>query len=168
MSRYAWIFGCLLVSAGSMSMANSVENCSVQDRTADLSFDLTTTTGEILRLSDLEGRVILIDFWATWCGPCRIEIPGFVELNKKYGSRGLSIVGISVDDPVPAILRFAEQYEVNYPMVAGVERDDVKAAFGPLVGYPTTVLVTRDGRICHSHAGFSPLEKFEAEILSLL
>ena len=80
----------------------------------------------------------------------------------------MSIVGISVDDPVPAILRFAEQYEVNYPMVAGVERDDVKAAFGPLVGYPTTVLVARDGRICHSHTGFTPLEKFDAEIQSLL
>ena len=168
MSRYAWIFGSLLAVTGSMSLASSDSNCSVQDRTADLNFELATTTGEMVRLSDLEGRVILIDFWATWCGPCRIEIPGFVELNKKYGPRGLSIVGISVDDPVPAILRFAEQYKVNYPMVAGVERDDVKAAFGPLVGYPTTVLVARDGRICHSHTGFTPLEKFDAEIKSML
>ena len=114
------------------------------------------------------GKVILLDFWATWCGPCRIEIPGFVRLFDDLESEGLSVIGISVDDSADAIQRFAAEFQMDYPVLIGDGRDDVKDAYGPLVGYPTTVLINRDGMICHHHSGFNPVSVFEAEIRALL
>ena len=109
-----------------------------------------------------------MDFWATWCAPCRIEIPGFIELLDKYENQGLAILGISVDDPIDSLLLYAEEMEMDYPVLIGDGRDDVKDAFGPLYGFPTTFLIDRDGDICFQHIGFAPKEKFEEEILYLL
>ena len=124
--------------------------------------------GAEVKLSDYLGIVILLDFWATWCAPCRIEIPGFIELFDKYEARGLSILGISVDDSVDALQLYAEEMEMDYPVLIGDGRDDVKDAFGPLYGFPTTFLINREGDICHQHTGYAPKEQFEQEILSLL
>jgi|APSaa5957512535_1039671.scaffolds.fasta_scaffold84768_2 thiol-disulfide isomerase/thioredoxin len=142
--------------------------CTVQDRPADLSFSLKDMHGGDVLLSDYAGKVILLDFWATWCGPCRVEIPGFIELYDAYEDQGLVILGVSIDDPVDALLFYAEEMEMDYPVLIGDGRDDVKDSFGPLVGFPTTVLIDREGNICHSHSGFAPKERFESEILSLL
>ena len=158
----------VVVGLSAPAFAGKDSGCSVDGRTADLSFQLTAAVGDDVRLSDHKGNVILIDFWATWCAPCRIEIPGFVQLYEKYQARGLSIIGISVDDPIDAINRFARQYAVNYPLVVGADRDDVKSAYGPLTGFPTAILIDRNGEICHHHTGYTPVERFDAEIQSLL
>jgi len=121
-----------------------------------------------VRLSDCRGQVILLDFRATWCGPCRIEIPGFIELLDSYEEQGLDILGISIDDPVDALTFYDEEMEMDYPVLIGDGRDDVKDFYGPLIGFPTTILIDRDGNTCHSHSGYAPKPKFEAEILSLL
>ena len=110
----------------------------------------------------------MLDFWATWCAPCRIEIPGFIELYDQYEKDGLEVLGISVDDPISTLLLYTEDMGMDYPVLIGDQRDDVKDAFGPLLGFPSTFLINREGMICHQHTGFTPKEKFEQEILELL
>lgn len=144
------------------------EACTVTDRSANLDFVLLDMDGAEIKLSDYLGTVILLDFWATWCAPCRIEIPGFIELFDKYEDQGLSILGISVDDSVDALQLYAQEMEMDYPILIGDGRDDIKDAFGPLYGFPTTFLINREGDICHQHTGYAPKEQFEQEILLLL
>jgi peroxiredoxin len=142
--------------------------CTATPRHVDLDIAMTTSTGAALRLSDFAGRVLLVDFWATWCAPCRIEVPAFVALQQQYADAGLSIVGISMDDAAPAIERFAARHGVNYPLVPGDAGAAARVAFGPLTGVPTSVLLDRDGRICHVHTGYTPAGTFDAEIRALL
>jgi peroxiredoxin len=148
--------------------AAQFEGCSVQDKIANYDFVLKDMNGGDVRLSDYEGKVLLLDFWATWCAPCKIEIPGFIELYDKYRDQGFEVVGISVDAPVDALRDFAMQLNMNYPVLVGDGRDDVKDAFGPLIGFPTTFIIGRDGTVCSKHVGFAPKAQFEAEIQSLL
>ena len=112
--------------------------------------------------------MILLDFWATWCAPCKIEIPGFVEMYTKYSPKGFVVLGVSVDDPVSQLKPFVDQFKMNYPVLIGLDRDDVKDAFGPPVAFPTSFLIGRDGKICREHAGFTPKEQFERELKALL
>jgi thiol-disulfide isomerase/thioredoxin len=142
--------------------------CDADAEIANLDFVVEDMNGENLRLSDYKGQVILLDFWATWCAPCRIEIPGFIELYDEYGPQGFVVIGFDVDDPVPAIQSFAAELEINYPVLVGADRDDVKDAYGPPVGYPTSFIIDREGKICASHTGFVPKETFEQQILALL
>ena len=142
--------------------------CAPNAKTANLNFTLKNLDGKDVTLSAYKGKVIVLDFWATWCGPCKFEIPGFVELYTKYRSHGLQVLGFDVDDPVPAIKDYARQMKMNYPVLVGQGRDDVLEAFGPMPGLPTTVIISRDGKICGSHTGFTEKQKFEQEIKALL
>lgn len=167
LSRISYLVSLIILSAPAFSQ-DSAGACTVSDKLADLNFTLQDMNGGQVDLSDYKGKVLLLDFWATWCAPCRIEIPGFIELLDQYEDEGLAIVGISVDDPVESLLLYAEEMEMDYPVLIGDGRDDVKDAYGPLFGFPTTFLINRDGEICHQHVGFAPKEQFEAEILQLL
>jgi peroxiredoxin len=124
--------------------------------------------GTDVALGAYRGKVVLLDFWATWCAPCKIEIPGFVDMYTKYGPLGFVVLGVSIDDPVAKLKPFAAQFKMNYPVLVGLGRDDVKDAFGPIVGYPTSFLIGRDGRICTQHTGLAPKEEFEREIKALI
>ena len=150
------------------SLAAEAQGCDADARTARLDFVVEDISGNDVALSDYLGHVILLDFWATWCAPCRIEIPGFIELYDKYGPDGFIVIGFDVDDPVAAIRSFAAELEMDYPVLVGADRDDVKDAYGPPVGFPTSFIIDREGRICAEHTGFVPKETFEAEILALL
>ncbi len=156
------------ISIASVSAQVNSTSCSEIDRKANLNFVLKDIDGSDVTLSDYRGKVILLDFWATWCAPCRIEIPGFIELYDQYEKDGLEVLGISVDDPISALLLYTEDMGMDYPVLIGDQRDDVKDAFGPLLGFPSTFLINREGMICHQHTGFTPKEKFEQEILELL
>ena len=112
-------------------------------------FELSDYTGKKVRLADYKGKVVFVNFWATWCGPCKYEIPMFVDLQQRYGAQGLAFLGISVDDPVEELKPFVDQYKMNYPVLVGLGREDVQDAYGPMVGIPVTVVVGRDGNRLH-------------------
>ncbi len=129
-------------------------------------FALTDINGKPLRLSDYKGKVVLLDFWATWCAPCRSEIPRFVEWQKRYGPQGFQVIGISMDDsekPVPA---FMQQFGIDYPVAVG----DAKLAdqYGGVLGLPVNFVIDRDGQIHHKHVGLTDLALLEGEIKGLL
>ncbi|MBI4476335.1 MAG: TlpA family protein disulfide reductase [Acidobacteria bacterium] len=142
--------------------------CDANAKAANFSFTLKESTGKSVKLSDYKGRVVLLDFWATWCGPCKIEIPWFVEFQNKYGNQGFSVLGVLVEDSEDKLKPFADQYKMNYPVLIGIDREDVTNAFGPIWGLPTTFLIGRDGKICKKHAGLISKDLFERTIKALL
>ncbi len=144
--------------------------CPANAKKANLNFTVTDMNGEKVSLASFKGKVLVLDFWATWCPPCKAEIPGFVELQDAYGHKGLQFVGVSVDaDDTPAMLKdFATQYKMNYPVLVGGDRDDLQDAYGPMWGIPTTFVIDRDGRICHKNSGLVGKSKYEADIKGLL
>jgi thiol-disulfide isomerase/thioredoxin len=129
-------------------------------------FTLTDIFGNKLSLSDYKGKVVMLDFWATWCGPCRIEIPGFVELQDRYRDQGFSIIGISMDDSSEPVMEFYKQFKMNYPVALG--DDSLGALYGGIFGMPTTFLIGRDGRIYAKHVGATHVGVFEEEVKELI
>ncbi len=125
-------------------------------------FSLATTSGEIVKMNDLLGKVILLNFWGTWCGPCRKEIPDFVKLYEKYQNDGLEIVGVTLTSGPPEnIATFIDKWKMNYTVltdISGNETQKVTANYGravgqPISGIPTTFLIDRDGYIVKSYLG---------------
>lgn len=129
-------------------------------------FTLTDLNGRQLSLSDYKGKVVLLDFWATWCGPCRIEIPGFVQLQDRYRAQGFAVIGLSLDDGPDPVREFYREFKMNYPVAMGDEK--VSELFGGIFGLPTTFLIGRDGRIYSKHVGATDVSVFEEEIKELL
>ena len=142
--------------------------CESGGKVANLDFTVKDINGKDVALNAFKGNVILLDFWATWCPPCKKEIPGFIQLYNTYKSRGLVVLGVSVDDSTSDVKNFVKQFKMNYPVLIGHDRDDLLQAFAPMPGYPTTFVIARDGRICFQHTGFVPLEQFEKKIKALL
>jgi thiol-disulfide isomerase/thioredoxin len=143
-------------------------SCPANSKPANLNFTMKDMNGKDVRLSDYKGKVILLDFWATWCGPCKVEIPWFVEFQQKYGAAGLQVVGVSVDDPIEKLKPYVAQFKMNYPVLQGLNHDDVQDAYGPMWGIPVTAIISRDGKVCAKHTGLSSKPSFENEIKSLL
>lgn len=130
-------------------------------------FTLTNVNdGQAVNLSDYKGKVVLVDFWATWCGPCRIEIPEFVQMQQRYGSQGFAIIGLSEDDGPEPVREFYKQFNMNYPVAMADSK--VSALYGGVIGLPTTFVIGRDGRIYAKHEGATPASVFETEIQQLL
>jgi thiol-disulfide isomerase/thioredoxin len=144
--------------------------CDANPKVANLNFVLKDGAGHDFNLASQKGRVILLDFWATWCPPCKVEIPWFVEFQSKYGPRGFAAIGVSVDDPLAKLKPFSDQYKMNYPVLLGDGRDDMKGPKAFDAGYvlPKTFVIGRDGRICKAHLGLSSKDTFEQEIKALL
>jgi thiol-disulfide isomerase/thioredoxin len=142
--------------------------CAANAKPANLNFTLKDVDGKDVKLASLKGKVVLLDFWATWCGPCKIEIPWFIEFQNKYGKDGLQVVGVSIDDTVEKLKPYVANAKMNYLVLQGLDRDDVQDAFGPMFGIPVTAVISRDGKICAKHVGLSSKDAFEKEIKSLL
>jgi len=142
--------------------------CVSDAKPANLGFTLTDTAGRRVKLADYKGKVLLLDFWATWCAPCRVEIPGFVEMYDKYKSRGFEVLGVVVLDQFAKAAPFARELKMNYTILNGDGRDDLEDAYGPLFALPTTFIIDRDGRICQKHVGLTTRETFERAIKQLL
>lgn len=112
----------------------------------------TTLGGDSIAMADLRGEVVLVNFWATWCGPCRVEMPGFQDVFESRRERGFTIIGISQDVGTPDLVRrFVRDHGIDYPIVAGTP--ELERAFGGVRALPTSFLVGRDGRIRHVVTG---------------
>jgi len=131
-----------------------------------LQVQLTDLGGQKLDLASYKGEVVLVDFWATWCDPCRAEIPHFVQLQDKYRNQGFRIVGISMDDGPRPVREFYGQYRMNYPVAMGNAK--IAERFGGVLGLPVSFLIGRDGRIYARHVGETETNVFETEIKELL
>jgi peroxiredoxin len=132
-------------------------------------FTLRNTEGKKVALSDYRGKAVLINFWATWCAPCKIEMPWFVELRKQYASQGFEILGISEDDPSVTraqILKFGQQQGINYPLLIG--DDAVAHAYGGVDFLPTSYYVGRNGKVVAETAGLGSKEIVETNIKKAL
>lgn len=125
-------------------------------------FTLTDLAGSEISLSDYKGKVIFLNFWATWCPPCRTEIPGFVEIYEKYKDKGMQILGISLDRAgEQKVLDFVKEYKINYPVAMGTK--NIVRDYEPGNFIPSTFVIDQNGKIRHKHIGYlhkSALEKY--------
>jgi peroxiredoxin len=129
-------------------------------------FTLHDSKDASVKLSDYRGKVVLLDFWATWCEGCKVEIPWYMEFQTKYKESGLSVVGVSMDeDGWKSVKPFLEEKKVNYPVVIGDW--DLAKLFG-IEALPVTLLIDRDGKVADLHAGMVDKDAFEGEIQKLL
>jgi thiol-disulfide isomerase/thioredoxin len=144
------------------------EACPADAKAANLSFTLKDVNDQNVNLSDFKGKVLLLDFWATWCGPCKVEIPWFLEFQSKYGKDGLQVIGVSIDDTLKMLKPYVTSMKMTYPVLQGLGHDNVADAYGPMPAVPVTVLISRDGKICAKHIGIASKEDFENGIKSLL
>ncbi len=154
--------------AGSAASAPEASCDAKAAKAADFSFTVKDVDGRDVKLADYKGKVVMMNFFATWCGPCKFETPMFVQLQEQYRSQGVAFLGVQIDDD-PALLKpFKDEYKVNYPLLLANDREDVQDAFGPFWGLPVTLMITRDGTICKRHMGLAAKEQMEKEIKNLL
>jgi len=126
-------------------------------------FTLTTPEGKTMKLSDFHGKAILLNFWATWCEPCKVEMPWFVDLQKKYGPQGLQVLGVAMDDASPnSISAFAQKMGVNYPILVG--KEEVGAQYGGIDYLPSTFYINREGKVLDHVFGLASRSEIEANI----
>ncbi len=129
---------------------------------------LETLEGETIDLAQREGEVLLINFWATWCAPCRKEIPDLISLQSDLGPEGLTVIGVALDrNGAEAVEPFLEKYEVNYPIVIDADRT-VESELGPTYGLPTTLIVNPEGQITHRVVGIFPVEEMQPNLEEML
>ena len=156
----------ILLAFGLACFPLAAQTCSADAKAADLNLKFKDVTGKSVTLSAYKGKVIVLDFWATWCPPCRKEIPGLISLYDTYRARGLMVVGISMDDSKSDVRRFAKKIGVNYPILMGYGRSDLEPAFGPLP-LPNSFVISRDAKICFKHEGMTEKDELEREVSGL-
>ena len=153
-SRRTFLFALAGLAALGAGVGLAVWNRQAPDPSALLALSLPDTTGQQQSLSQWQGKVLVVNFWATWCGPCRDEMPGFVRAQREFGTDGLQVVGIAIDQR-DKVASFAKELDLNYPaLVAGYEAMDVAKPLGDaLLGLPFTVVLDRRGRVAHTQLG---------------
>lgn len=134
-----------------------------KDRQAAPEFTLKDASGQTVKLSQFKGKVVLLNFWATWCGPCKIEIPWFIAFEKQYKDRGFAVVGVAMDEDGWEVVKpYIETRQVNYRVVMG---DDVVAQlYGGVESLPTTFLIDREGRVASVHIGLVSKKTYQHDI----
>lgn len=151
------LMACLL---GACSQGGAVE---IGDAVPD--FSLADMNGKTTGISEFKGKVIILDFFASWCPPCREEIPDFVELQKAYGAQGFTVVGVSLVTPEES-KEFAKKMGINYPVL--VDDGKVSMAYGPIRSIPTTFVIGKDFKVAKKYIGYRSRDIFEADIKDLL
>jgi peroxiredoxin len=147
------------------AMAATMSHADAKQRAPD--WELTDLSGKMVRLSDFKGKVVVMNFWATWCQPCSKEIPWFIDLQRKYSGNGLVVVGVSLDEGGPEVVKpFAVKRGISYPVVMGT--DEVAAKYGDVQAIPTTFIINREGNIAAGHEGLVDEATLESEIKPLL
>jgi cytochrome c biogenesis protein CcmG/thiol:disulfide interchange protein DsbE len=159
---------CSIALWQSLSAAPPVENDlqreSVREPAPD--FTLTDASGERIKLSDSKGKVVLLNFWATWCGGCQTEIPWFIDLHNKYKDAGLNVIGVSMDDDGwKSVNPYVKEKRVNYTIVIGTQSIAKQYAVEAM---PVTLLIDREGKIATTHVGLVTKAEYQTEIEALL
>ena len=142
--------------------------CDAKAKPGELDITLKDFSGKDISLADYKGKVILLNFWATWCPPCKHEIPWFIEFQAKYGGQGFVALGVSTDDGPDELRQFASEFSVNYPLLVGRDNNRIEQAYGPIWALPVSVFITRDGSVCRKFIGMNTKENFEQLIVGLL
>ncbi|HEX5110882.1 MAG TPA: TlpA disulfide reductase family protein [Vicinamibacterales bacterium] len=177
----AWLaMGAVALALALVSMAPGVEPVSsggdgdvppedeaLVGRMAPLHYTLKDMNGIDVKLASFKGKVIVLNFWATWCPPCELEIPDLVQIQKAYPD-DVVIVGVSVDDTADMLKAYAAKKKINYPVLLGLDHEDFQDAYGPMYGIPVSVFIGRDGKIARRHSGIFSKEQFVREIEALL
>jgi thiol-disulfide isomerase/thioredoxin len=130
-----------------------------------LNFQFKTIDNKILDLSQFSGKVIIVDFWATWCPPCTKEIPHFIELQEKYKNE-VQFIGLNVGEKESEIKEFIKSMGINY--IIGYSNENIEKSFGGISGLPTTFIIGKDGKIKAKAIGYRSKEWFEKQIISAL
>ncbi|HXX64736.1 MAG TPA: TlpA disulfide reductase family protein [Bacteroidota bacterium] len=138
-----------------------------QDKGPAPNFTLPTATGGTIELAKLHGKVVVVNFWATWCGPCRSEIPGMQEVYEKYKSKGLEIIGVSLDQKGWDVINpFVKRMNISYPVVLG--NNQVAESYGHIDAIPATFIVGKKGEVLQHHVGYMSKEEFEQAVKAAL
>jgi peroxiredoxin len=152
--------------AARKTLDSTAEPGKTERTAANLDLTLQDMNGHAVRLADYKGKVILLNVWATWCGPCQLEIPELVETYAKYKDQGVVVLGVSLDDTAEMLREYAPKKQMNYPLL--LMQDDFDEAYGPIFGVPITFFIDRDGTITRRHFGPVSKEQVDREIKSLL
>ena len=162
-----FLLGCVIYGCSPARPARAASLKPNAERHVAPDFALKDADGKTVRLSDYKGRVVLLDFWATYCGPCKIEIPWFMDFERKHKDQGFSVLGVSMDDDGwDAVKPFVNDVGINYRIVVG--NDSTADKFGGIEALPTTFLIDRDGKIADVHVGLASKSDFEDAIEQLL
>jgi peroxiredoxin len=156
----AALFGASIAAAQSAPGARNLLNKPAPD------FTRTDLSGRALRLDALRGKVVLLNFWATWCAPCQLEMPVFSAWQREYGSQGLAVVGVSMDDDAATARRVVERLKVDYPVTMGDARLGMR--YGGVLGLPLTFLIDRDGVVRERFQGVTDAKAIEKQVQALL
>ena len=175
MKRNAWILGLLAIVVALMITAprflkprhrGGLPAASVAGKVAP-DFTLKDINGNMVKLSDFRGKAVVLNFWATWCPPCKVEIPWFEDLQNKYGSQGLEVVGVALDDSSDKeIADFAKEMKMNYPVLLG--KEETSDLYGGVEALPTTFYIDRNGKIITSVPGLIDRKEIEDNIVKAL
>jgi thiol-disulfide isomerase/thioredoxin len=125
-------------------------------------FAVSDLNGQTVDSANLRGKVVLVDFWATWCVPCESEIPHLVEWQSKYAAQGLQVVGLSMDDTASPVKTYAEKHKIDYPVAMADEK--TIATFGGVLGLPANILIGRDGKQIAKHVGVTDINLLQKEV----
>ena len=157
----------LLLCLG-VAVASCNRHKAVNPDMADLGFIVKDMHGKEVKLSDYRGKPLIVNFWFVNCPPCRKEVPAFVELVKKYGDKGFTILGLDVEDTPEEMKKFAEEFKINYPLFVAKGRNDITEAYRATFAYPVSWFVRADGTVFLKHLGTGTPEWFETQVLALL
>lgn len=134
---------------------------------ARFDFALKDMGGATVQLASFKGHPLVVNFWATWCPPCKLEIPWFIEFKKRYGPQGLEILGVSTDDPAPELKTFAAEFKMNYPVLMGLDQQAMLEAYDAVTVVPVTWFIKKDGTVQGRTIGINSREFFENQIKAL-
>ena len=153
-----------ILAAASCTNVQTEEDVLVGQKAPD--FTLPDIEGRPVSLSHYQGKVVVLDFWASWCAPCIHELPVFQKLHNKYRNKGFEVVGINLADDNPNVAGFLREKKISYTNLIG--NDKVQVLYGPITGFPTTLIIDRQGTIREHFVGGRPREVIEGAIRNLL